>query len=84
MKKHPLTLLDIAPGQSAEVIGFSTHSDPELHERLLAYGVIPGQRLNVLNQKPLTLVQIEHMELALERVLAACIEVKADVKHHVT
>lgn len=76
----PLTLLDIAPGQQAEISGFAADTDPDLHERLLAYGLIPGQRVGVLGQKPLTLVQIEHMELALERVLAACIQVKAQAK----
>lgn len=75
-KKTIYTLLDVAPGQRAEVTGFSADTDPELHERLLAYGLIPGQRIGVLSQKPMTLVQIEHMELALERILSACIEVK--------
>ncbi len=80
MTKKVHTLLDIAPGQQAEIVGFAADTDADLQERLLAYGLIAGQRVDVLGQKPLTLLQIEHMELALERILAGCIHVKAQSK----
>lgn len=77
--QHPnpgRTLAGALPGGDVAVVGF-TDGTAELRERLLAYGLIPGQTLRVLAQKPLTVVQVEHTELALERELADCVEITA-------
>jgi Fe2+ transport system protein FeoA len=42
---------------------------------LQAYGLIPGDWVYVVQQKPVTVVQIEHLELALEGDLARQVEV---------
>jgi Fe2+ transport system protein FeoA len=69
-------LLSQIPARSqAQVIRFSPHIDHNLRERLLAYGLIPGQQIQVLAQKPLTLLLIDYTELALEKELANCVEV---------
>lgn len=73
----PATLRSVRPGSRTRVAGFTAGTADELRERLLAYGLIPGQTLSVLAQKPVTVVQIEHTELALEDILAACVEVSA-------
>ncbi|MBW7903883.1 MAG: ferrous iron transport protein A [Rhodocyclaceae bacterium] len=70
------TLAGARPGGDVAVVGFAGGA-AELRERLLAYGLIPGRTLRVLAQKPLTLVQVEHTELALERELADCVEITA-------
>jgi Fe2+ transport system protein FeoA len=43
--------------------------------RLRAYGIVPGALLEVLQQRPETVVRIERTELALEAELAALVRV---------
>jgi Fe2+ transport system protein FeoA len=43
---------------------------PEHRAHLQAYGVIPGYEVRVVQHKPVTVVQIEHTELALEAGVA--------------
>jgi len=70
-KIKPLTE---APARSnVHIEGFAADTPHDLRERLLAYGLIPGQHIRVLAQKPVTVLQIEHTELALEKVLAVCV-----------
>jgi Fe2+ transport system protein FeoA len=71
------TLIGARPGSAVRIDGFTAATPADLRERLLAYGLIPGQTLRVLAQKPLTMLQIEHTELALERELAACVAIAA-------
>lgn len=73
-KQTMATLAGARPGHEVAIVGFAGGAG-DLHERLLAYGLIPGRTLRVLAQKPLTVVQIEHTELALERELAQCVEI---------
>lgn len=76
-RRTPATLRSVPPGCKTKIAGFAAGAGEELRERLLAYGLIPGQTISVIAQKPVTVVQIEHTELALEEVLAECIEVLA-------
>ncbi|MFA5627011.1 MAG: FeoA family protein [Thiohalomonadaceae bacterium] len=70
-------LLSNIPAHSdARVVGFAADIEEGLRERLLAYGLIPGQIVRVMAQRPLTLLQIDYTELALEKELAACVLVK--------
>jgi Fe2+ transport system protein FeoA len=69
------TLMGAAAGSVVRIAGFAAGTPADVRERLLAYGLMPGQAVRVLAQRPLTLLQIEHSELALERVLAGRIEV---------
>jgi Fe2+ transport system protein FeoA len=70
-------LADIARGESVEFIGFDATIDPMLRDRLLAYGLAPAQRLDVLQQTPLTIVVCDHAELALESSVARSMRVRA-------
>lgn len=74
-RSAPTTLRSARPGAPVRIAGFAEGTAGDLRERLLAFGLIPGQTLRVLAQKPLTVIQIEHTELALEDVLAACVEI---------
>ncbi|MEW6646408.1 MAG: FeoA family protein [Pseudomonadota bacterium] len=76
MMSKPKTLTDVPARSHVHIEGFTPDTSHELRERLLAYGLIPGQHIRVLAQKPVTVLQIEHTELALEKVLAACVLVK--------
>jgi len=67
----------VAPGRTVEFAGFDVALDRGFREQLLAYGLAPGRPLTVLQQSPLTLVLCEHVELALETVVAELLWVRA-------
>ena len=69
-QENGLTLVDIAPGCQAKVIGFSQRLPPGRKAHLQAYGLLPGYTVRIIQHSPVTVIQIEHMELALERELA--------------
>ncbi len=75
---HPLTLADSPPGCQVRVVGFLDGISPEQKERLYAYGLVPGHRLSVLQHAPVTIINIEHTELALEGELARLVRVEAE------
>jgi Fe2+ transport system protein FeoA len=65
-----LSLKDILPGQFARVAGFSSRLSPERRTQLRAYGLVPGYRIRVLQHNPVSVIQVEHTEIALEQELA--------------
>jgi Fe2+ transport system protein FeoA len=71
------TLADLIPGQSAQVVGFSAGLSLKQQAHLLAYGVAPGRQVQVLQHNPVTVVQVEHLELALETALAQDVYISA-------
>lgn len=71
-------LVEVHPGGRARVVGFSTELPEERRVRLQAYGLIPGEWLQVLQHSPVTIVQIENSELALEGDIARLVEVQFD------
>lgn len=64
-----LTLADVAPGVQVRVIGFLPGMPTERGIHLLAYGLTPGTLVRVQQHSPVTVLQIEHLELALEAIL---------------
>jgi Fe2+ transport system protein FeoA len=56
--------------------------DPSLassfREHLAAYGLVPGHRVTVVTHKPMTIVLCDHVELALEAVVAAKVRVEVE------
>lgn len=71
-------LAGIRPGRQAKILGFSANLPPDRLAHLQAYGLLPGRRVQVLQHTPVTVVQIEHFELALERELARGIQVEEE------
>lgn len=65
-----MTLADLAPGQCARVVGFSPAIPTSQQAHLQAYGITPGRLVQVVQREPVTVVQVEHLELALEADLA--------------
>ena len=63
-------LAELPPGSRSHIAGFQSHLSPENKARLQAYGLTPGQEILVIQQSPVTIVLIEHLELALENELA--------------
>jgi len=66
------TLAGVKPGLEVSVTGFLDAAGGQ-QQHLQAYGLLPGRRIRVLAQHPVTIVQIEQTELAFEGALAACV-----------
>lgn len=76
--KHAVarTLADVQPGGEAIVRGLDG-LDHDHREHLQAYGLVPGRRVHVIQHAPVTVVQVEHTEVAFEFHLAGGISVDA-------
>jgi Fe2+ transport system protein FeoA len=72
----PMTLTDVLPGNRAHIAGFSDELPFQQREHLQAYGIVAGRTVRVLQHAPVTVVQVEHLELALEAELAKMINVR--------
>jgi Fe2+ transport system protein FeoA len=57
-------------GHNVRLAEFGDEIDPLQREQLLAYGLTTQQTLTVLQQRPMTVILCEHMELALEHGVA--------------
>lgn len=64
------TLDHIPPGQMIQIERFGNGLSLQHQLRLQAFGVEPGQSLSVIQQYPVTIVKVDHTELAVERFLA--------------
>ena len=67
---HYQRLTELPQGSSAKILDFSPDILAERKAQLQAYGVIPGNTLWVRQHKPVTVIQVEHTELAFESDLA--------------
>ena len=71
------TLADLSPGQSAEVLSLS--GDPALVQRLYEFGLLEGERVDVLARAPLgdpIEIQLGNSRLSLRKAEAAQIAVR--------
>jgi Fe2+ transport system protein FeoA len=69
-KTAELTLADVPAGGRARVAGFCRGIPADRLAHLQAYGLAPGYWVRVLQHRPVTIIQVEHTELALETELA--------------
>ncbi len=69
-------LTELSPGTRARILGFNSDLSPERRAILQAYGVLPGGEMWVRQHNPVTVIQVEHTELALEADLANAILVE--------
>ena len=70
------TLADVPSGHQALIEGFTYSIPTDRREHLQAYGVVPGHWVQVIQHSPVTVIQIEHTELALELDLARKVNVE--------
>jgi len=75
IKPAPRVLSEARRGQQAVVRGFAPGFPASRQAHLLAYGLTPGARVRVLQHRPVTIVQVDHLEIALERSLAEGIRI---------
>jgi len=74
--RHGLTLSDVPPGWQAKVVGFRDGMPSIRRAHLQAYGLIPDDWVRVVQHSPVTVIQVDQTELALENSLAREIEVE--------
>lgn len=71
-----MTLADVPPGSRARIDTLDGLSASRCHQ-LQAYGLAPGRWVKVVQQSPVTVVRIEHLDLAFESDIARGIRVEA-------
>ena len=65
-----LPLAFIPPGEEVRLAGLGDEIDALQREQLTAYGLAENRPLRVLQQKPMTVILAEEVELALEHSVA--------------
>ncbi len=65
-----LALSQVKSGKIVKVAGFGQLA-PAQRQHLQAYGLLPGRTLQVLAQRPVTMVLVEQTELAFETEVAS-------------
>ncbi len=71
-----MTLADAPPGCWVKIINFSTSVPIEKQAHLQAYGLVDGYPVRVVQHSPVTVVQVEHTEIAMEKSLALELQVE--------
>ena len=74
-----LPLAFIQPGDEVLLAAMDDQIDPNQREQLTAYGLAQGRPLRVLQQRPMTVILAEEVELALEHSVARHIWVERTV-----
>jgi len=69
------SLVDIPPGGQTRVVGFLAGLSDERKAHLQSYGLTPGTWVRVVQHSPVTVIQVEQLELALESDLARQVQV---------
>ncbi len=72
----PLTFIPV--GQEVSLAGFGEEIDPLQREQLIAYGLDESRPLTVLQQRPMTVILADEVELALEHAVARHIWVEKE------
>lgn len=75
MSKHSdhqalVPLAFIPPGQEVRLASLGDEIDPHQREQLTAYGLAENRPVRVLQQKPMTVILADEVELALEHCVA--------------
>lgn len=69
------SLAEVPAGSRAQVLAFSEDFPADRRAYLQAYGLVPNYWVQVVQHSPVTIVRLDHLELALENDLARGIEV---------
>ncbi len=73
-----LPLAFIPSGTTVRLAAFGDEIDPLQREQLTAYGLAESRPMKVLQQRPMTVILAEEVELALEHAVARYIWVEKD------
>ena len=73
---HPIyRLSEVQPGRRTRVVDFLPGLPADRRAQLQAYGLTPGYSIQVVQHSPVTIIQIDQTELALEPSLAYQVQV---------
>lgn len=64
-----MVLCQVAPGRQVKIRDMVGLQSPH-RGHLQAYGLLPGRCIGVISQSPVTIIQVEQMELAFEKSVA--------------
>ena len=64
-----ITLADLRDGEAAQIAHIQS-DDPARDERLIAYGLVPGQRVTLVQKRPAFVIRVEQTELAMDEQVA--------------
>jgi Fe2+ transport system protein FeoA len=78
-----MTLADVPPGSHAKVVRFKADFPPDRRAYLQSYGLVMDYWVQVVQHSPITIVRLDHLELALESELAGGIIVQMSPDGHV-
>ena len=70
-----MTLGEFPRGARVRIGHFDESLDAETRLRLLAYGLVPGEWVTIVQHRPATILRIEHTEIAIENHIAKRIPV---------
>jgi len=76
--RRACTLREVPAGSPAVIRGYLAEMPETRRTQLMAYGLLPGQKVRVCQQLPVTVIQIAFTELALEGELAEAVQVEVD------
>jgi len=76
MSANLRTLDAVPPGCTVLLAGAHDALAPDFREQLAAYGFVPGRAIDVVAQRPMTVVVCDHVELALETSVARLLLVR--------
>lgn len=79
-RKAPESILRVRPGDSVEVATFGEAMPADQSALLRTYGIDVGRTVRVVQHRPMTVVEVDHTEVALESELAALILVQTPVE----
>ncbi len=65
-----IRLIGTPIGSEVRLADLDEALEPLQREQLLAYGLTQGHTMRVLQQKPMTIVLFDHVEVALEHAIA--------------
>lgn len=66
---HTVALSEVPPGSTVTVERLDGLSESR-REQLQAYGLSPGRKVDVVQQSPVTVIRVEHIDLAFEHSIA--------------
>jgi Fe2+ transport system protein FeoA len=72
-----VTLASVPPGAEVVLEHIGDTLPASFREQLAAYGLVAGRPLTVLQQRPMTVLVCDHVELALEQAVAEALCVSA-------
>jgi ferrous iron transport protein A len=69
------TLTDLAAGERAQIACLQCEHAPSC-ERLMAYGLVQGQTVLLVQKHPAYVIRVDETELALDEAIARCVHVQ--------